>query len=425
MNKKRCIIIVLLGIMAFHQAGCAKKEATPQKEEASTQTELKKLSLTEIREQAKNIKTSYKNLDLSKAKIIIPEVNEVYDMTFPLSTDSFERQAEKFQENIRKYEGLEEDVDLTQYMSVMYWDVKQNDRLTIPFNEAAEQQKNEIQLLGYNDGKCSEVLIFSSFMLEMGDHSALEKVTGDSMQYSDPAYGFEGFNLGTLVKRYDLSKDDISGISYPLADGEVVLSDAIAYVEKHMKEDYYFVGSELLDYHVFAVEVRKLTEDVYEYQFDVSTSYQGLTLNKDDSMEVVPETELENRDPLEAEIFATNHLVTMLQKDRLGYMWSCCQSFESVNVNYTYQDLLSVEDACSLLSDYISKNKSFKIGSIELIYQTAFEYESGEKKEEKHIRSVHANPVYHFSLLKTGFSEFGNLYFDVDAVSGKITTMNN
>ncbi|MFG6383641.1 MAG: hypothetical protein K1V96_05240 [Lachnospiraceae bacterium] len=425
MNKKRLMIIMLLGIMVFYMVGCTKKEVTPENNKVNTQNEWKKVSLPEIRKQAENQKTSYKNLDLSKTKIIIPEVDEVYDMTFPISTDSFERQVEKFQENIRKYEGLEEDVDLTQYMSVMYWDVEKNDRLTIPFNKATEQQKKEIQYLGYNDGKCSECIVFSNFMLEMGDHSVLKKVIGDSMEYSDKAYGYEGHDLGTLVKRYDLSKDDISGISYPLVDGEVILSDAIAYVEKHMKEDYYFVGSKLLDYHVFAVEVRQLTEDVYEYEFDVSTSYQGLTLNKDDSMEVVPETELENREPLEPEIFATNHLVTMLQKNRLGYIWSCCQHFESVNINDTYQDLLTVEDACSLLSDYIAEDKKFQIGSIELIYQTAFEYENKEKKDKGYIQSVHANPVYHFSLFKTGFSEFGNLYFDVDAVSGEITTMNN
>lgn len=80
---------------------------------------------------------------------------EVYDLTFPTSTDSFERQIEKLQENIRKYEGIGEDVDLTQYMSLMYWDLEKDDRLTIPIREAADQQKKEVQYVGYNDGKCS------------------------------------------------------------------------------------------------------------------------------------------------------------------------------------------------------------------------------------------------------------------------------
>ena len=49
-----------------------------------------------------------------------------------------------------------------------------------------------------------------------------------------------------------------------------------------MKEDYYFAGSKLLDYHVYRVAVRELPNQIYYYEFDVGTSYQGLMLNKDE-----------------------------------------------------------------------------------------------------------------------------------------------
>jgi len=226
-----------------------------------------------------------------------------------------------------------------------------------------------------------------------------------------------------LVESYDLSTDDISGVSYHLSDGELALSDAVSYVEKHLKEDYYFAGSEILDYHVFAVNVRELADDVYYYEFDVSTSYQDLVLNKDDSIVVMPEGEMQNEDPLEPAPFGTNHFVSMFQKERLGFIWSCCQSFETVETNSTYQELLSLEEACKLLGDYISKNKTFQISSIDLIYHTEFEYESEEKREWGYIQSVHATPAYHFSVSNTGLSEYKRLYFNVDAVSGEITTM--
>ena len=146
-------------------AGCAKNNAAPQAGEANIEMESQMLSLPEIREQAKDLHVPVKNLDLSEAKITIPEAEEVYDLRFPVSSDSFERQVEKFEENIRKYEGLGEEVDLTKYMNIMYWDKQQNDRLTVSYNEATEQQKQEIQYLGYNDGKCSELIVFSNFML--------------------------------------------------------------------------------------------------------------------------------------------------------------------------------------------------------------------------------------------------------------------
>ena len=87
-------------------------------------------------------------------------------MEFPISTDSFDRQVEKFEENIRLYEGLDDRVDLKQHMTLMYWDVAQNDRLIIPILEATDEQKEQVQDLGYNDGTCSELVIFSTFMLE-------------------------------------------------------------------------------------------------------------------------------------------------------------------------------------------------------------------------------------------------------------------
>ena len=420
---KRLTFIMFLGITVMLLAGCAKNNAAPQAGEANIEMESQMLPLPEIREQAKDLHVSVKNLDLSEAKITIPEAEEVYDLRFPVSSDSFERQVEKFEENIRKYEGLGEDVDLTKSMNIMYWDKQQDDRLTVPYNEATEQQKQEIQYLGYNDGKCSALIVFSNFMLEMGDYSVPTQVLGDDTDYAENEYGYRGYELGELVESYDLLTDDISGVSYHLSDGELALSDAVSYVEKHLKEDYYFAGSEILDYHVFAVNVRELADDVYYYEFDVSTSYQDLVLNKDDSIVVMPEGEMQNEDSLEPAPFGTNHFVSMFQKDRLGFIWSCCQSFETVEVNHTYQKIVSLETACKLLGDYISKNKTFQIDSVDLIYHTEFEYESEEKREWGYIQSVHATPAYHFSVSNTGLSEYKRLYFNVDAVIGEITTM--
>ena len=68
-------------------------------------------------------------------------------MNFPVSTDTFERQLEKFEYNIRKYEGLEEDTDLVPYMNIMYWDNEKNDRLVIPLDEATKEQKSRYNIL--------------------------------------------------------------------------------------------------------------------------------------------------------------------------------------------------------------------------------------------------------------------------------------
>ena len=411
---KKFSLFILIGLITFLTGCSANKSEIPQKEKNF-------IPISKV--ETDTITENYKNLDISNTKITIPDVDEVYELNFPVSTDTFERQLEKFEYNIRKYEGLEEDTDLVPYMNIMYWDNEKNDRLVIPLDEATKEQKEQVQYIGYNDGICSELLVFSNFMLEMGDYATTTTLVGDQDDHSKDSYGYRSTNLGTSVATYDLDKDDISNISYHLSDGDLLLTEAVDYVEKHMKEDYYYVGSEYLDYSVFGIDVRKLTDEIYYYEFDVGTAYDGVALNHDDATSLDSMNEDSGKDNLTAEPFGTNHLVTMFEKDKLGFIWSCCQNFESVQTLNTYDKVLPLDVVCETLSNYISKDKQFQISSIELLYQTEFEYENEEKREWGYIQSIHCRPVYHFSIENTGLSEYRKMYFDVDAITGDITTM--
>ncbi len=203
-------------------------------------------SIDEIRQESKSMDFSYKNLDLSEASISIPDTNRIDSVVFPISTDQVEPQVERMEANIRKYEGDEAPENFTDYLTLMYWDFEANDRLEVPYDEATEEQKEVVQYLGYNDGKVSELLVFSNFMLEMGDYSVSAKLAGDTTNYSERAYGYRAWDLGNFQDRYFIGTDDIEGISYHLADGDMLISDAVAYVEEHVKSDYYYVGSPLL-----------------------------------------------------------------------------------------------------------------------------------------------------------------------------------
>ena len=168
-HKKHLLGVVMIGTMLAVTVLSGCESGKTEKTENVSQDNL--VTLKEARKQAENFESEYKNLDFSEAQIKIPDVQQVYEMEFPISTDSFDRQVEKFEENIRLYEGLDDRVDLKQHMTLMYWDVAQNDRLIIPILEATDEQKEQVQYLGYNDGTCSELVIFSTFMLELGDYS--------------------------------------------------------------------------------------------------------------------------------------------------------------------------------------------------------------------------------------------------------------
>ena len=144
-HKKHLLGVVMIGTMLAVTVLSGCESGKTEKTENVSQDNL--VTLEEARKQAENFESEYKNLDFSETQIKIPNVQQVYEMEFPISTDSFERQVEKFEENIRLYEGLDDMVDLKQHITLMYWDVPQNDRLIIPILEATDEQKEQVQYL--------------------------------------------------------------------------------------------------------------------------------------------------------------------------------------------------------------------------------------------------------------------------------------
>lgn len=408
MRKKIQLLMIVFGVML--SAGCS---SNPNDKEAENRQFTMK-TMTELREEVKNLEDHYVNLNLSETVISIPDVDEISDVLFPI-TYTLEEQEEKFQKNIRKYANLDENMDLTPYMNMMYWDFDENDRLIIPYNEATDEQWEQIQYLSYNDGKNSQLLVFSNYMLEMGNYELPISLTQETRDYTKDAYGYRGRDLGQLLETYCLPQDDISGVSYTLSDGEMTLQDAVDYVEKHVKEDYYFVGSEFLEYHVCKAEVRKLNDSLYYYQFNLRPSYEGVFLNNERGGITVEE---ENMVPIE--VFGDDHKVSLFCSDQLGFVWSSCHSYERVEEQECHTEFISLEDACTLLSNHISKKKDLGVSSIELIYQTEFRYESQEKKDRGEIESIYCHPVYQFFVGSPSVSGLFRCYFNVDAITGEI-----
>ena len=132
----------------------------------------------------------------------------------------------------------------------------------------------------------------------------------------------------------------------------------------------------------------------------MGTAYDGVALNHDDATSLDSMNEDSGKDNLTAEPFGTNHLVTMFEKDKLGFIWSCCQNFESVQTLNTYDKVLPLDVVCKTLSNYISKDKQFQISRSSLLYQTEFEYENEEKREWGYIQSIHCRLCTIF-LLRT------------------------
>lgn len=421
---KKAFYTLFLLLLVTSAIGCSK----PTEKGSAQGEDIQRVPLSKIQEEAKDknaLDENVKNLDLSGTQITIPEVDEIEEVIFPVSTDSTERQVEKFKDNIYRYTGKDRSADLEPFMYVVYADADFNWQ-EVPFTEVTREQWERIGYLTYNDGAYNASLVFTDYMLTMGQYDEYKRLLGDTENYAGRTFGPLGIDEGTLVRTYRIPQDDISDVVYPLADGDCALSDQIDFVEKQIKKDnYYFVNSEYLDYRVFEVEVRQLNKSAYYYQFNVCAIYKGVTFMKESCvpMSFLTEDSTSENDNSEMGVHTATHYISMFRSGQLGYIYSGSHSYESVKPQQHYTELISLSDACSLLSGHLTESTHFSVGSIQLVYQTDLIYESGEGGELGYVQSIYAHPTYRFTIADHHTPEYEALYFDVDALTGNIRTM--
>lgn len=397
--KIRKIGVLLVFTMLLFVTGCSDKDNTENTEDG-------KVSLEEIRKEAETFSYKGTGIDVSNADIIIPDSQTIYDLTFDLRVDSPEQIEEKFFEDLELFMNVSE----VNRENVIYIFRDENAVDThIPIDEAKDEEKyNANSCLIYCDGTYSKVLFNTSYMCEMGCNTIPTELTQDTTDYSDYIWGYRGLDLGVYTKTYYIPDDDISGVSYKLYNGEVKLQDAIAYVEEHI-QDYNFAGSPYLDYKVYKVDVRRLDDTTYYYQFKVKACYDGISFNKDAALGTT-----EGRYPV-----AEDHIVSMYEGDSIGYIWASCHSYDYLELGKEYTEFITLEEACRLLDEKLAKKTAFEISSIELLYVTEFTFAPDDELLAR-VETVECYPVYHFVVKHPGLSGYSAIYFDVKVDTGEV-----
>lgn len=409
MKKNMKQMALVLGLV-LSLTGCKEQEPTVETKET--------LKLEELQEEAEYFSDAFhfENLDFTNTVFDIPEMDTVKNVQFPVWGKDFSEIEEKLVENLKKFTGLETiERKNIQYnfrekgenasLSVQTW---------IPCDELTDAEKQNAWYINYNDGRYTAVLYLSNYMLEMGDSGLFAEFAGIEDNIKDRPYGIRpSWCEAVRVKTFYLPEDDISGVSYLLQDGMMSLADAISYVETAIG-DYHFLGSDILDYQVYEVSVYRLKDDTYYYDFFVKASYEGLEFGADSGIFGL----LDENIVLTYSPAAVKHTVTMFHKERIDYFWSSAHSYESVEVEGEYKELLSLWKATELLSGMLSKDKTFEISAVELQYGTGFVPVEGDSLGR--IAATIAYPVYHYTVENPQISGYGTLYFDVNAVTGEI-----
>ncbi|MCH5267862.1 MAG: hypothetical protein J1E62_05895 [Lachnospiraceae bacterium] len=405
--------------------GCEKKE---------TKREIKaEYTLEQLREESKNFKAEYPNLDLSKTKIIIPDGDNIEELIFPVdinigeSEENFEKVKNNVYENIRLLTGKDKvEEKYVKYSAcekeVLLKDVTKEDRMIsligTPEHKEREKERNidpeESKsaygfMIGYSDGDYSTLLWGSSFMCEFTN----KRVSGTwKKKYYEAGHRPPDDNI---VRSIDISKDSIDDVSYVLDGKEVPLKNAIEYVEENIgKTGYHYAASPFLTYEVIHVDVIKYGGDKYYYAMELKALYKGIPFSSDMYAAGYP---LEGE--VDYEIFSETHHVSMLAENSMDFIWSSANNYEEKKEGEVYDKFLSIDDAMYLVSNAVSSSTTLHCDRVELLYRTEFHKDSTYYC----IKEVQCHPVYQVRCVNTGLPDYPVLFFNVDAITGMVEGM--
>lgn len=390
------LLYLTIGLCFLSGCGKMTEEKVPVSEE--------RLSLTEIQREADSFSGNYKNLDFSNTTIKIPEQDAIANLVCTVPDVNVES---KMLDNIKKLKNTE-DVDMDSFFYKCHGDEKK-----IALDAATEAQKQEAGYLIYNDGEDSAILYLSSYMMEIGHSSIIAK------QLNVPINDTLGNRLldeGAVKQIYDISDENIPEDTYQLVDGRLSIKDAVAKVEQCINTDYHYVKSDFFDNKVYKVEVRSLDDNIYYYQFYLASYYNGIRLCKEKGGGII----YDDTEDLEYTPFAECHTASMMRANCIDYIWSCCNHYVAIEENEVNTEFISLQYACQLLSESVSESKVFEIDEINLEYETDFYKEAGERGEQGFMGQVKCHPVYSFRVSNPHISGYGEMFFYVDALTGKV-----
>lgn len=405
-------------LMLIIAAACLVLCGCQDKKTAKEDTVTPRYTMDELRDEATKLEQKYSNMDFSGTEIIIPKVDEIEELIFPLDgnvaelKDAYEKIKNNFHENIKLLTGKDDINEKYIYYKlpldekpIRINDVRDEDR-----ERSGDGEPKQGFYLSYNDSACSMLLYGSSFMLEIAGN----RVAG----YSEKGYDWLGHRPpeGNVVESFNLPEDSIENISYPIGGKQLTLKEAVTYVEENIGKGYHYVRSPFLTYQVCHVDVIKLEENSYYYQMNVRALYHGISFSYETDAGILPV----DGQKVDYENVSTTHKAVVMSENSIDYIWSSAHSYEEKREGEIYNKFISIKDAMDILSHTVSAATKLKCDTLELMYRTEFHMD-----ESGGIEEVQCHPIYQFKFTNTGLPEYPVLFFNVDAVTGLVEASNS
>lgn len=414
--KKHISFIILIAIL-LSLTGCAQSINAPSEQ---------RYMLADIRSEAEkfdDLRGKYSNLNLKDTRLYVPDVDEITDLTIRMHSYTAEELEKVFLEAVEKFNGNTPDINNIIYIpEVNDTDYVSEDDISlpkIPYSQAKgiPNRNTRFSSIVYSDDEVYlSIMLFSNFI------SAQKKEINEIANFDGGYFGNRVFRVedGGFLEAYDLRGVEIPDVSIMLRDGAADLRQSVESITGQLKSGFPYYNSDTLILCPKTAEVYTLGEQmglVVRYYYE----YQGVPLDSRGSYG-------ENLETRENDLFrfGLRSSAAMFQKDFVDELYGG----RTLDIEHkeTHDKFIGLDDFLSMVSDKLTGNKPFTIGTVELCYGLKQEYpesaniKTATEAAQKLIRPdrISAAPVWIANFDNTGISDSPTMAVIVDAVTGEM-----
>lgn len=365
---------------------------------------------------------SYENLSFGDFEIDFPEISEVYKLGLTHKTLTVKEACEIFEEYFPiAFAGRYTSDDLDGMLRIISTELPYNMKMgdddieveeEYPLNFPLVRDVEEIVFVDDFKYDCIFIETQEVYMVIKGQGSMHGVNKGEAVELNGKPnklagpYYIEHYN--ELIATY--SVDELKDESYPLLDGEMKVVDAVDFAKDYFNNKVTYNKNPEIKVDIPLVEVYKINEDVYAYHMIVRDSINqipfeysringpiGILLNSSDKKE-----------------YDRNHaLCFMVRSDDMDF-YAC--GGQTDNIEYLGEkitEIISLENAVNIASEYTSKSATFNVLDIEFVYTSSYNDDNIQRTDTSRT----ANPTW---MLKT-YNPNDGMYYHiyVDAVDGR------
>lgn len=366
---------------------------------------------------------NFDNMDLSRAKITVPECDEYHRLEFACQTLSASSSFEAFQEAYELYFG--ETITTAEMMAFgEFSGIPEKDiinvysydqgavlqDLDVRFDALPEQQFPSVRYVRAENDRCYMDLN-RAFMFEIYDRKFITELLGTAPDCGFSWRPFSGSSCG--VKSVD------EDCTYSLYGTDISLQDALTFAEDYFSNhDLGRINSSLFTYRRDEAEVYRYGETNYGYYMRLKPCYNGVPVGSypaafsidrevfEEGMKVILDSEMK---------------CLMVREDKLDWIWTCGLTYDAPTKKEVYaaEDLLTMEEAAVLASEALTDGITFKITKVQLYYAYGEMYEVEDGARLPIPKYLFIEPTWQF-VMPANSSMYNRIVVEVSAINGDV-----